>query len=1104
MNVPHRSPPRSPLRRAALAAVVALAALAGALAPFTGGCQQSPTLVPVRSLERSGKASFVCLSPVDPVYRPITDCTPQTFTSICQYEYTDDAGNADAQTMYADGGLIPTGQVVYPHLYALVTQTTRGELAVVDTSAQAGQVLDENPFEPGANFLHIGQLPTGIASTQGSVATFVGVAETGHAGIFAIPSSRIRPVSSFGVPDTCIGTVNDAGFDANIQPPQLTDWPACSLPAAPGDMILIDDPALPDGRRRLTCDAPYDQPVNGTDDPINSIEGSPGRPKLVMTLPSLGGIVVVDAQELFSRPAGSFSECTIERWLPLTVDISGLAGLPAQPGGQACSNPLPLTPPLKSVCASGGGADAGSDCYSPQPAGISYADGKLYIADKGAPVIHVVDMRGPDGTATPCDPLEEAPLLPTSVENTERVVFAGKVSAAPTLTPDFKRYLYATDVDDASAMVFDIGPDSTTRRPLVRAHPEWNPFQPRDRVKFSAPPADIVVVQNDVPAIDPATGVATGGVLCDPDPQALSCTSTSHNCDIGTSYRTAIDYSSGAGPNTLRGEFAFAALTNGRLAVVDITDFDAPCRAPVSGSSLAGCAPPFLKNQVTSQEVSCNVVAPNEPRSSHWEAVGTNPGNHVPGIQTYPLLYNNDGSVFVQSDTEAPPTMVATLPKTIPASCTQACDPMNCGTTCDTLPGCPLELFVGGVQTPLDVQAGICSTVGGFTPGAVGQNNALAMNLEDLRAHIIDQNWTVTFEGPIPAFAGRLAYLTETGPGTATLSDPESRFCDNGVLSQAAMTEMLAQQPSTTLKPADVADYVQITNDIPDSEDPYWNSPVSPGGGPPACTYADCFDVFGPIDAIELATTRDLRITEAYQDHVEVTPRAVPSIKCDGAPCAGLCVNRNGKNECVAPLDEIKCCFPAAVAFSVRVGNQWAVWGDQVGFLHHVVADQDTGVCRNACDPTFNRKNARLIETTPSLNPAPILDRDPTVVTFDPSPTFLNPMFRFGIYTGMARCASDTDCATSQTCTLPQGICVTSGGQPATKPTPRDAVFKFSTNGSFAPLLTTLSTDTTVLAEPQGITYSRATQEVAITDGYLSGLIMVSLLAPNGVSRSFF
>src|SRR5580693_8818917 len=105
--------------RQALVSVLALAAVSGALAQAGGGCSQNQVTVPVRSLNRSGRVSFVCLGPPpssvfyagESPERPLSECTGQQLTSTCQYEVEDDAGDIDA------------GAPPIPHLYALVTQT---------------------------------------------------------------------------------------------------------------------------------------------------------------------------------------------------------------------------------------------------------------------------------------------------------------------------------------------------------------------------------------------------------------------------------------------------------------------------------------------------------------------------------------------------------------------------------------------------------------------------------------------------------------------------------------------------------------------------------------------------------------------------------------------------------------------------------------------------------------------------------------------------------------------------------------------------------------------------------------------------------------------
>jgi len=1193
-----------PATARALTLLVMAAGCGGALAQLGGGCAQTPTLVPVRSLASSGKASFVCLAAPGsvPLELPLGNCTSQQFGSQCEYYYEDDAGDLDA------------GSGLLPHLYGLVTQTLTGEVAVVDTSAVSGPVLDENPSEPGANFLHVGAQPTGIVSTPAGVATFVGSADINHAGIYAIPSALIRPSSASGVPDTCIPGSGDGG---SVEAPALTSWPACRLPAAPGDILLINDPALLDGTERETCDSSTYALPDPIKDPISYREDKQltqrGRPKLVVSIPSAGGIAVFDAQDIFNRNAGSFADCTIERWVPLEVEDSDLQAIAAQPApytGLACTNGPPGQPPLKSS-------------YKSQPGGMSWANGTLYVADLGAPVIHVLDM------ATPCNPVERAALLPTSAEDPSRVVFASKVSASLLNTPGFKQYLYATDVVDGSAMVFDVSVGSTTRRPLVRQHPEWNPFEPRDRVKFGAPPADIILVQRDVPVPDPVTGVAQSGVLCDPNPNALTCISTSTQCDVGTSYRTSSDYTTGAGPEKLRGEFAFAALTSGKVAVIDVTDFDAPCRTPYTGSSLAGCGSAAAGPFIASDELSCNIVAPNEARAEYYDVVGPYAGDHVPGIQSYPLLYGSDGSAVGPTSTATPPRMVATLPATLPAACTQTCDPNQCGTTCDTLPGCPLELFVGGILTPLDVESGVCGTAcaangntctrdadccgdsleaadygvcnagvcqsqlcaadgaacdpsqpplccsgscekgvctksapgKAFAPGGIGTNNALAVNLEDPRAQIVNQNWTVTFEGSIPGFQERLIPLFQpTSPTAYTLADPISQFCASGVLSEAAFSEMLAAQPKGVgLTAADLADYVQITSDLPNVLDPYWNDgprTLDAGVAPPNCSYTSCLNLFGTIDQPELDPRRDLRILEAYNDRVTLQVRETQSEPCipDNQPCStaqtACC---SGKDQCTSSgvcgqtitFDAIACCFPSDVQYTVRVGSQWNVVGDQSGFLHHVVADATTGVCRDACDPVLSRKNGRVVESLAASGANPVAIPDRGAGDIDPSPSFLNPMFRFGIAAGTATCATDTDCNPGFGCnsgacnakvyqldakhlgikctaknltacsgaaplcdlaggTVSVGTCFTYGATPVPQlVSQRDYVFRFATSGSFTPLLVSLSSDPSALVLPQSISYLVPTSELAITDGSFNGLIFVNLASP-GVSRSYF
>jgi hypothetical protein len=342
-----------------------------------------------------------------------------------------------------------------------------------------------------------------------------------------------------------------------------------------------------------------------------------------------------------------------------------------------------------------------------------------------------------------------------------------------------------------------------------------------------------------------------------------------------------------------------------------------------------------------------------------------------------------------------------------------------------------------------------------------------------------------------------------------TLTDANSHFCESGVLGEGAMTELLAAQQTqcqatcagaasapactdckaqvdalTTLGAAGLADYVQIVSDLPSPDSSYWTESTT------SCNYSTCFDAFGPITAPSLNTTRDLRIVEAYDDHVEVEPR-------DGADFA-----------------QILCCFPTQLSFTVRGGSQWIVVANQT-FIHHVIADASSnppGKCRNACDPVLQRLNGRVIESPRSSLYVP--DRAPGAL--DPSPSFLNPMFRFAILAGQKTCTTSADCDPGNGCadqgvplaeraTCPAGqtcICTNPLGLPELLSV-RDDVFRFSTNGSFVPLSIALSANASSLVEPQAITYLAPTFELAITDGSINGVIFVGLQTP-GVSRSFF
>ncbi|MET0595480.1 MAG: LEPR-XLL domain-containing protein, partial [Polyangiaceae bacterium] len=274
--------------------IAALTVLVGSGLAWAG-CSQNTPVVTVRSLERSGKAAFLCIRYPRELH-PKTNPPPKPGIQM-------------------DGCFVPDSpppQYYYlvPHVIALVTQMARGELAVVDVTA--GTVVDVDKSTPGYNFLPIGASPTDVVATQGSNASFVGIGDPTRPAIFGIPSTKL-PL-----------WVESAAVD-------YASWPACALPpgGVPTEMLVVPDmtPSSSDpGGRRAFCDGtPGTIPSEEVDLTLETEMF--GRQKLAVLMPELGEIDIIDAQELLARPPGEFEPCKIER----RVLLSGDPGMPPPP-----------------------------------------------------------------------------------------------------------------------------------------------------------------------------------------------------------------------------------------------------------------------------------------------------------------------------------------------------------------------------------------------------------------------------------------------------------------------------------------------------------------------------------------------------------------------------------------------------------------------------------------------------------------------------------------------------------------------------------------------------------------------------------------------------
>lgn len=749
--------------------------------PFAASsCTGSSEEVSVRSLERTGHVAFICAGKPGSAasLRPLSSC------------------NSDRREEVTDFGTDETAG----HIYAIVTLETRGEVAVVDVTSRRSNVLDQDISTPGDSALPVGAQPVDIVATPLGTAVFVASAETARPGLYALDAEALRPCEVNS--DRC-----------ETSPPTLSSWPACRLPSVPGAMTLIADPPDEEGLVRRSCDGDY-EPTAGDDPAFGDIDREGfGRQKLYVTLPREGRVVVVDAQSLFTSEAGSFEDCVIEREVNLTSEVPGVVQPPPIEDGPACAVPEEIEPRPGGIYAS---IPAGLSLSIPVGVTSPGATGAtLFIADLGAPIIHVLDL------ADPCDPSESTPLVPTSLEDPSRIVVTDRVAASG-LTPSGHRYVYATDIEDKSVMVFDVSNGTAGVQPASRSHPEYNPFQPPDRVRFASAPVDVLVLERDVAKQTP-TGIAPVGTQCDPDPD---CLSNDPECSIGSIYRTSGDYETGASPFELRGVFGAVALASGQVQIIDVEDFDAPCRGPSNQSEFLGCGEGDEDGLKTTDEPSCNVVSQYEPRSSNFLLTNDDLGRHEPGLQTFPALSLDDGTVL---STNAP---VIRVPS---------------GTTRDVVSITGELLTIGDKGAVSDDE---------------GLRNTLLLNLRNPRVHQADQEWALTYQGALPGFTSRVGNLNLD---EHTLVDTTARFCGRGVQPENAARLMLQEEgvegSDLEEQAARLADRLHVAEPLATIDDPYWDN-VS------VCTFSDCRATFGEAEVPTPA--RDIRIVEATEDLLQL------------------------------------------------------------------------------------------------------------------------------------------------------------------------------------------------------------------------------------------
>lgn len=997
---------------------------------LASACSQQSTATQLRSLQTSGEMSFICLSrEADGV---VTRGEPR---ELCP----------DFETLNAN-------QPEHRRLHALVTQPETGEIALVDLFAE--NAIDAEPTQPGYNFLPVGGQPTAIVSTPGGQASFVAVQEPGREGIFGLPTS-------------CIGPRPEPAAVRDI-----TTWPACRLPTAPGALSVVLDRAVDDDANAVTpplvrerCEAEYEDPEalvgrapGATRElcPADlALESSPpGRRKLLVALPAYGEVWLLDAQELLDRAPGSFDACVPEQRLALSGSVPSDAPQTAPPD---------VAPP-GAMCSPVGVDFGQSGPFTPRPVDFAVdEEQRVYVADSAAPLIHVLDAT------EPCALSPLAPLLPTSYLQPTAPITTSKV-AVSRLTAGGQRFVYAIDDSVSSTagslIPFDVSPNATERTPILRQRSSWTPLEPPDRIVFPQDVSDVEFVSRDVPVLQDGVGIE--GIACEPNP-VLTDT-------LGARYRPTTDRLAGASPRRLRGTFALASLHSGRIGVVDVEDLDAACRRPIIANTgaeedISGCSGDdatvpngfyALPNNIptVSSELSCNVVAPHRVRSQTF-FINSLDGSRAGAVRSFPTLALETGRA-VATDQSAEGR---NLPRMLGAWRAPAEEG-------------PAVLVVGdfGYSTadPSGERLELDPTL--------ADRSSLLLSFEEPRAFISGEDFVATYEGVIGA-VGR-AYLVPDAEGFLRVDDDvNGAFCDGGVQDfdaiRAVGVELGVREADLDAFARQHADYVQIVSELLDENDVHW-AEGSVGAtcgaelfqrddGTELAGRAVCEDFFG---AAQLQNnTRDLRILRASETELVTEPRIFD-------PTTGSSERRRQISELVA------CCFPQSVTFGVRAGRQWVVQGAATGFAHHVVADPSTGRCVNDCNPLRRRLTGRVFEITCSGEcETPAGENVPVVGLAQPDRDFACVVD--SVAGGIEPGEPGAECVFQS---LTTRFAIYRGRLPST----RNMRFRWQLAGGFQPFLLNL-TSIDRISSPRSLFYTRDLDRLFMADGAARGLSFISL-----------
>ena len=1112
---------RNALLGLSTAAALSIAAVVmGVLGVSTTSCGSSASNTPIRTFDRAQRTDTICLhvidgttgNPMPAVAVPEALCAPVPEDIV--------------------GVLLPY------HLYALVTQSAKGQLAAVDLTG--GFVVDTDEATPGIDFLPVGALPSDVAVSADGQWVFVPAAEPFKPAIYAIPGVSILGDSQhiYGVGEN---------------PPSLTSWPVCGLPQAPGQMTILD---RGNGKYELAVVLPGDTTNPAKLVTINptALEDGTIAPGSLAACPITSTVILSGAGAttvaIPTTQAPTWSDGV--NWLDGGAPAEAIPGEPVCAGGIADAGAGNGTGtgtgtgtvvdggtgtgilPSDAGTGTGSGNSGGGVAARPHATALAAAGTILYIGDDGLPLVHVVDVSVPGA------PRELAPLVATSITTPNQPVTIKDLAVSPT-TSAFQRFLYAVDGRSGSVIVYDVSdPVNSPHTPLTRPHPELNPFQAPDRISFPSPVAAVSFVQHDRflqrLSNSPSPLVAyKSGLICNPNPNAGPSSNLTEDAGVpdqvlGAYYRADVAVTNTdltIGPTRLRGIFGFVTLTNGEVQAIDVDDWDAPCRRPdpmtpvgtvFDGKTLSALvagprssiAPPqpaptdvtdldpyhvpvaFDPNSTTGAspttlESFFPVSAPHRPRSAYYLRNDPVNGIHQPYVNGIPQLFEQSAPIAVTgTQTQFPlllPTDTAFVDPTYEVNAVEP-NPANMSFT--SASGDP-DADGGAVVTP-----------------------AVRIAWEDPSTQV-DQDWTVTFEGQLPGISTLnqaqgtistvgntvdLAFsLTQPAPGddtTGILSIPSaggiSLDTDGGVQGGALFCRLGIEDRRLGLARAQAADAARLAAGLP----------ADPTGDNLAADYVTIADDILNIDdpywtednscwdpSVSSVSDRWNSCNTFYgAAYDESVARDFPILEAYddhlvlgryGYPAG---VTPSTANRTVVGADPSNAAFmrQARCCFHGQFRATVRTGGEWVttGSVNGYMHHIVPDPTTNACVSSCEQRQVLLESRTLGV-PRPIPGTSAPTIDRNSALAMRNPMFSFLMYNGQTSVATDGG--------LPRYVTVVPS---------RDEYWKFSTRGEFTGLNVNIaSTDTAV--DPQSMHFIDSLGQLAVVDGADQGLVLIDL-----------